>query len=112
MVKKPKTYSGLVLPYRASCRPDTTKLVDVPIRVQVPPSRVAYDMGSNSFLGLMPHLKTQQGRVRGHVTCGEGEGGRVSLMYWRGLRGCHLSEYSGVHDRYVGSPKKHGQHYT
>ena len=57
MVKKLNTFSGFFVPYLASWRPATTRLVEVPISVQVPPSTVAKDMGIRSFLGLMPHLR-------------------------------------------------------
>jgi hypothetical protein len=61
-----------------------TRLVDVPMSVHVPPSTVAWDMGSRSFLGLMPHLF-------GFVWMGEhgragGRGGVVSA--WRLVSAC------------------------
>lgn len=70
-MKKPKTFSGFFAPYFSSCRPDTTRFVEVPISVQVPPSTVAKDMGISSFLGLMPHLfqifKGSSSSMVGHI---------------------------------------------
>jgi hypothetical protein len=50
MVKKPKT--GMVGSFLAmsACSPETTRLVEVPMTVQVPPSTVAKDRGMSSFL--------------------------------------------------------------
>jgi hypothetical protein len=59
----------------ASCSPETTRFVDVPISVVVPPSTVAKLMGMSSFLGLMPHLRCVGWWVEGrrHTRVSEGE---------------------------------------
>ena len=57
MVKNSKTLLGSLVPYFSCCRPDTTRFVDVPISVTVPPSTVANDIGMSSFFALIPQLR-------------------------------------------------------
>ncbi len=46
-----------------TCRPTTTRLVEVPMDVHVPPSTAAYDSGMSSFLGGTPQRRLQEIRM-------------------------------------------------
>lgn len=80
-MKKPNT--GMVGSFLASsdCRPDTTRLVDVPMSVTVPPSTVAKDSGMSSFFtGTLQLGGWVGGGGWGWSGGGGGRKGRVGLV--------------------------------
>jgi len=96
MVKKPNTGTEGSFFASSDCRPETTRLVEVPMRVQVPPRTVAKERGMSSFLAGTLQRRDQDRRMgmsRATIGvlfrkaelwsgCGVGWGGVVRFGVW------------------------------